>query len=908
MKFKVGSLFFLVIFASLSCYAQTYSILPFLSGEKYGLANPEGQLLVPPKYDEVITIPDCPLALFRQAGLWGIIDSKGNELIKPIIKGEPSTQKSPFAGVVMYPAFRKFFITDPDDFFNVTLYCIEDPVARKMYFINPAFPQAHYIAFLDSKVNPAGKEMILPSRSETGIITVVTPDTLINFIDTTGRLIFSKGWKWGKVLSRNVISIKNDNGKIQLYNPTGQLLLPKEYDDAYATREDYLIGRNDLSTESREYDMLSSQGDILLENRQSRPPTLEHDLIIDYDSTSVNLRDTSFRMIASFPDARLVQYSTVRNQIGLSVNNKFGLIDRNGKILFPPKYDRLQPASSDLFYFKLKTMSGLVKPNGHEIWSRDSVDVDISTVFPSGYFRLRKNTGSTILYGFIDSTGHVLVDPVYQDCSYREIWNCFTLISPDSMAVVNLKGEYVFPMTRDAHFEGNQMAISLPGEIIYYGRDFAFIARKPDLSSEVTIKKGGYNHSFLFNSNGVRLTDDRYVSLDRANDLVTGKTIFLGFFKETKDSIHIFNDQGKRIEPAGYVFATRYVQDAPDDAAPLLVTNREDLRKGKRNPRRGFIDGTGKWIMDPDTFDIWAIGKKILIRQDRQETKVKMYDMSGRFIHDRPYHYFIRRADDGIDNERMIVGFNPKDVKYTAYLEKNNLQDLKKHLASLAAQNKLPNYMKGCIDLRGNEIWPVKFLEMGSFRYAYTCAKEISESGNVESLIITKDGKEILRTDHELLYINNVDSTLVHFARNNKHGLMDLKGNVLIDPLYNRIDISSVNPKIVICQDSSFAYVVMLDGTNRQVKIGPAKYPKLERLGVKWFKTEINTTDQNTGLKYIDVFDEKGNPLSHVEAHDVEVYYLKQLLPDGYFSIQDKPGDKFYIMNYVTGKKYKAEK
>ena len=60
-------------------------------------------------------------------------------------------------------------------------------------------------------------------------------------------------------------------------------------------------------------------------------------------------------------------------------------------------------------------------------------------------------------------------------------------------------------------------------------------------------------------------------------------------------------------------------------------------------------------------------------------------------------------------------------------------------------------------------------------------------------------------------------------------------------------------------------------------------------------------------MKHIHVFDEEGHHLTGVQAHAVEQRFYKQPLPEGYFAIQDRPGSKFYLMNYVTGIKYKAE-
>ena|SRR5688572_18903677 len=114
MGIKIHLIFFVCLFTSYQSKAQTFSILPYLSGDQYGLVNGAGKVIVSPTYDDVITFPDCSLALIRKAGLWGVVDSKGNELIKPKMRGEPSNKKTLFAGVTIQPAFRQVSMYEPD--------------------------------------------------------------------------------------------------------------------------------------------------------------------------------------------------------------------------------------------------------------------------------------------------------------------------------------------------------------------------------------------------------------------------------------------------------------------------------------------------------------------------------------------------------------------------------------------------------------------------------------------------------------------------------------------------------------------------------------------------------------------------------------------------------------------------
>ena len=62
--------------------------------DKWGFADKENKMVVEAKYDEVTEINEFGFAGVKKDGLWGVVNSKGEEILKPTYKFQEGIEPS----------------------------------------------------------------------------------------------------------------------------------------------------------------------------------------------------------------------------------------------------------------------------------------------------------------------------------------------------------------------------------------------------------------------------------------------------------------------------------------------------------------------------------------------------------------------------------------------------------------------------------------------------------------------------------------------------------------------------------------------------------------------------------------------------------------------------------------------
>src|SRR5688500_1944648 len=144
------SILFLLFAFHFSSQAQSV-LIPYLSGEVYGLADESGRVVVTPQYDDVNLYEEVDVIAVKKNGLWGFIDRKGNTIFKNVINVQ--VPKPNYTRRANGPIIESVFYNHPamsvKPFQNAKLYKVIDGVTKMIYQFIPLARLTDYKPFVD---------------------------------------------------------------------------------------------------------------------------------------------------------------------------------------------------------------------------------------------------------------------------------------------------------------------------------------------------------------------------------------------------------------------------------------------------------------------------------------------------------------------------------------------------------------------------------------------------------------------------------------------------------------------------------------------------------------------------------------------------------------------------------------
>jgi hypothetical protein len=174
----------------------------------------------------------------------------------------------------------------------------------------------------------------------------------------------------------------------------------------------------------------------------------------------------------------------------VTVANKYGYIDRSGKMVIPPQYDDVGPFSEGLAYVESKENQGFIDKTGKMVIKGE--EFVEARGFSEGLAAARGKIGT---YGFIDKTGHFVIPPQFHRVGdFSEGLAAVNPVDarwPGDLAYINHKGQMVIksmstlpdrPMKAefDLHYYGFR------GEVARVG-----LGNERDLDAEGCINREG---------------------------------------------------------------------------------------------------------------------------------------------------------------------------------------------------------------------------------------------------------------------------------------------------------------------------------------------------------------------------------------------------------------------------------
>lgn len=440
---------------------------------KSGLIDSLGNLVIPMKYDALYPLNNNLLAQLN--GKWGVIDKEQKEII-PMEYDSYVWESQELISFAKNGKIRKHYRIDKSTVQNIGDYDeIINPENIHLYpltmvkkdgrigFIDSSYTEvvapvyemceSFYASglklvrvFRDGKwgyINKQGIEVI-PCRFEDSENFGADGYALVQFngerfcIDTLGNRIEACNHvvQW-RISSWNIV---NRGYVYGLANSQGMIVLPIIYDHIYKNSYEnfYRISRNKL------LGIANEKGEFLLpcEYEEIGQFWKDKNIAVIRRDTMYGVIDSNFKII--IPCAyELIQFDLTGNLI-FKKNGFFGLMDLKTNILIPALYQQFN-GFRQIMYTK--------DPNPYSLVMRDSlygyINLKGKEVIPCKYKHLGYEIHNNRVfyqennkYGFLDTTGKVVVAPVY-DRVFDFIIDVTAVQKGEKWALINDKGKSV---------------------------------------------------------------------------------------------------------------------------------------------------------------------------------------------------------------------------------------------------------------------------------------------------------------------------------------------------------------------------------------------------------------------------------------------------------------------------------
>jgi hypothetical protein len=348
------------------------NLIPYRKGDKWGFSTEDKKIVVPPKYDKLWPFyQDENVTLVILKGKYGMIDRKGNEVVKPVYDEIKWFSES----FLMVKLKDKYGLIRRDNFREVVKpkYNNIEPLAKlgslsfSFYFGVGCVEQGgenFFKVYIGNKVgliDTMGKEVV-PVKYE-DVEVVLGEKTLVKFkekekwgiMDLSANVILPAKYDWVCYNEGKVIFAVLDN-KPYAFDTSGKEIQYEFESEKEEQSESYEFQYEVRSEEGDEYS--EDYGDFSIVSRAGKKGVVSEDgkviIPIAYDEIRYDKRNGIFFIAKGnkwglankkgkiFVPLKYDYLTTFcKGLIVVKSNDKFGLMDKTGKIIVYPKYDML---------------------------------------------------------------------------------------------------------------------------------------------------------------------------------------------------------------------------------------------------------------------------------------------------------------------------------------------------------------------------------------------------------------------------------------------------------------------------------------------------------------------------------------------------------------------------------------
>ena len=476
-----------------------------------------------------------------------------------------------------------------------------------------------------------------------------------------------------------------------------------------------------------------------------------------------------------------IEYNTVK------IDNRYGVIDKNGNIIVEPNYDVIQiPNPSRPLFICMSNYNTETKEYETKVLNdkKEQVITGYETVqaIPTETTSDGVPFENTVLkykrdgkYGLIDLDGKEITKPIYDEISAVTYKEGMLLVKQENkVGIININGVQVIKPEYDNITVDNYYDVNTKYQ------KTGFIVCK--------IEDDGYRYGYI-NYKGDKVLDTNYTEIERVSEIEDEKDIFLIAYKDGQ---------------AGLLKNSKVMLN--HEYEDIIYYAYNDVFIIQRNGKQGVADKNGNIKIEPQYSNISFGG--IYVNATENNT-VKILDLNGNEVNDqyiskiptKDGQNFIVYGEDGIykvidKNGNVII-----DKNYT------NIEEVGNNYFIVASDRN-----NGIIDLTGKSLVDLKYNSIVELDNTELLQANISSTSTVSlinrdmQIVATMDDANIdvqdkyirLYSEDEIKYFdyagNELDAKDVFpnnqlYAKkiNNKWGFVDKDGNLKVQNDYDLV-------------------------------------------------------------------------------------------------------------------------
>lgn len=561
---------------------------------------------------------------------------------------------------------------------------------------------------------------------------------LINYND--GKKVVPTQFSRLRLENNYIIGLKK--GGAVIFNKDGKTIFENIQD--YFIISPYLLS---VVFEDGEYAILNNQLEILIKGIKAASNLEFLYEGFQEDRCRVENKDSKYGYIDL--DCKLIidpifdfarDFENGRAVVGFEVNyhRKFGLINKKGEFILEPLYDDVRIGTSKISIIKTDNKYGLIDEKGDIIVQPIYDYIDNFIEADQNNFAKVKVDGK---YGLINKSGDVIIEPVYEDIKIND---------KDVNAIVKNNEKYgVF------NLEGNELIPCIYDEIdSFYPDETELTYYKVKNDGKIgLISEENQIIIPLFYKYSITLMSPNLIKAYNGTDKwdifkLDGKKLFEEEFKEIKnigenlilcDDI-LINKEGKILFKDVHIDRYSSFDGLTEDCLINISINHE----------YGYINKYGEIKIKPQFYlaDPFHNGYAIVTNK---EEKKGVIDQTGKFIID-PIYYNIREIDNNLWGKWIVkreeggYAIISKDGEIIFEENEGNLEDCR---AGGLLENTV-NGTIGFINLNGETVIKPVYDEIKYFSQG-VCPVSINGYWG----LINDQGKEIVAPSFRSIYRNN---------------------------------------------------------------------------------------------------------------------------------------------------------
>ncbi|MBX3723309.1 MAG: WG repeat-containing protein [Turneriella sp.] len=454
---------------------------------------------------------------------------------------------------------------------------------------------------------------------------------------------------------------------------------------------------------------------------------------------------------------------------------KFGMVSAQGKIVIPVKYDALEDLSEGLAAFCLKGRCGFLSPSGQIVVQPK---FESARAFSAGLAPVKGKTG----WGYINKRGQFVIQPVFAD-AYSFSEGKAVVIEDKKYYYINTRGEKILQDNYDyaSFFYGGFAIVGRNGEQFVISSEGTPTGLKSpaefsisnDLGSGIFLARKNGILGGLYNAVGNPLSPENIL---RNADPFRGdlSVVELGDASGTKITRDMMTRDGKLMVNRS-CFRLEAITDDEYSATCKIP--------GSRLYEGGILDKSGAWKFSTRSYELglpqgeYANLVPVLVRGRKLVVKTDGTVLAGHLglTMDFPAigaTSFVQTRDY---SEAIFYNFQGKEMYRVPAFQAFRLEN---------GYSRFHRGGKwGYLDSRGAVAITPQFADVADFSEGYAVVR--TEKGE-PLVIINARGEEILRTD--CAYISKVQNGKFGCTRSGKTTLMNLKGEKVVDEEFASLD------------------------------------------------------------------------------------------------------------------------